>query len=455
MDPSSVSKPVRPALQVASDIAAENARPGSDGWQITRPAGRAQIEGYADRLSAIRGEDVRLFVRTASAARFTFEVWRMGWYGGAGGRRVLEPVETPSLPQPDPSLEEKHGTVRCAWNSAAMLRVEDDWPTGVYLVKLTALGFSSYIPLVVRDDSARGAIMFQTSVFTYAAYNDWGGRSAYGKKRSTKVSFDRPFVRTFGAGDFGMHEAAILRFVERLGLPVIYVTDLDTHRAPERLLDQRALLIAGHDEYWTRSMRDGVEAGRDEGVHVAFLGANDAYWQVRLEDDDRTMVAFKERASKDDPMFFDAEGAASTTTRWRDTPVARPEHLLAGVEYRNGAWGFETDWRARSEGHWLMEGTGLRDGDILAGLVGGEADRRADDTPSCVELIGDAEATTEMGRDVKSETTIYTAASGALVFAWGSFDISAGLDAYAEPPRAMVRTSSAAQRIIGNLLQRF
>jgi SAM-dependent methyltransferase len=41
----------------------------------------------------------------------------------------------------------------------------------------------------------------------------------------------------------------------------------------------------GHDEYWTKEMRDGIERARDRGMGLAFLGAGDGYWQMRFEPD--------------------------------------------------------------------------------------------------------------------------------------------------------------------------
>src|SRR5438067_13039705 len=61
----------------------ENARTGTESWQPTRPARNHEIEGYASKTSIDRGEQIELFVHTTEPA-YTLEVYRMGWYGGAG-----------------------------------------------------------------------------------------------------------------------------------------------------------------------------------------------------------------------------------------------------------------------------------------------------------------------------------------------------------------------------------
>ena len=60
-------------------------------------------------------------------------------------------------------------------------------------------------------------------------------------------------------------------------------------------------LWVGHDEYWSSPVREHVEAARDRGVHLAFLGADACFRQIRFEsnergDTDRTIVGYKEAA---------------------------------------------------------------------------------------------------------------------------------------------------------------
>ena len=66
----------------------------------------------------------------------------------------------------------------------------------------------------------------------------------------------------------------------------------------DRLLNHKALIFVGHDEYWSKEQRDNVEAARDAGVHLAFFTGNEVYWKIRWEDnngsEDRTLVCYKE-----------------------------------------------------------------------------------------------------------------------------------------------------------------
>ncbi|MGZ8408315.1 MAG: N,N-dimethylformamidase beta subunit family domain-containing protein, partial [Hyphomicrobium sp.] len=57
-------------------------------------------------------------------------------------------------------------------------------------------------------------------------------------------------------------------------------TDIDTHTGDGRLLSHKALISAGHNEYWTDAMRNNVEKARDKGLSLGFFGANAVYWQI-------------------------------------------------------------------------------------------------------------------------------------------------------------------------------
>ena len=74
----------------ANPVQTENAKAGTTAWRLTNPATAREIEGYASLTSVNRGGQITLFVNTA-ASSYTIEIYRMGWYGGAGARLLLGP----------------------------------------------------------------------------------------------------------------------------------------------------------------------------------------------------------------------------------------------------------------------------------------------------------------------------------------------------------------------------
>jgi hypothetical protein len=477
-------------LAVATSIAVENSRPGTADWEITSPALHQEIEGYASRTSVNTGDPIDLLVSTR-AARYSIDVFRMGWYAGAGARRLAGPIVRNGFVQSVPSPDPQTGIVDCDWRDPYRLDTRDEtgtWQSGIYLARLTtmtgtgkeradaAAGLQSFIVFVVRDDERPSALLFQSSVTTFAAYNNWGGKSLYGFNSGSaparKVSFNRPYaanpygVRLDGAGDFLRRwEYNAVRFLEREGYDVTYDTDVDTHVRPladtASPLHHRVFLSVGHDEYWSTPMRRHVEQARDRGVHLAFLGADVCYWQVRFEPDargkpDRTLVSYKEAAGNLDPLALDGtpQNNRLITGRWRDRPISRPEERLVGVMY--AADPVDADIIVDRPDHWAFAGSGLRKGDALRGLLGYEVDAMSGIGPPAIERLAHSPFTNQgaPGTVRYADMTMYTAESGALVFAAGSMQWNWGLDDYNAPTWHSPRASEAARRITRNILDR-
>ena len=462
---------LRPRTAASNPTLLENARPGTSDWELTAPAVDREIEGYASATSVDRGAGIDLYVSTAEPA-YTVDVFRTGWYGGAGARRVAGPIERAGRAQPMPAPDPVTGLMECRWAEPYHLRTADGdgpWPSGVYLARLTARasGRQAYVVFVVRDDTRRAALLFQSSVTTFAAYNNWGGRSLYAFNSAgapaRAVSFDRPYamnpygVPLDGAGDFlRRFEYNALRWLEREGYDVAYATDVDTHRRSDLLPRHRAFLSVGHDEYWTWEMRDHVEAARDRGVHLAFLGANASFWQIRLEPDasgaaDRTIVGYKDGAAAD-PLAADPARARRVTAHWRDDPTARPEAAMIGVMYV--ADPVDADVVVDDASHWAFAGTGLARGGVLPGLLGYEVDAIASASPPGLARLAHSPFELASGESGYADMTLYQAPSGALVFATGSMYWNWGLDDYNAPGLRSARASVAAQRITHNVLDR-
>jgi hypothetical protein len=308
----------------ANVIEDENLQPGTTAWELTTPADNRQIEGYASLTSVPVGGAVDLFVNTSDAT-YSLTVYRMGWYGGKGGRKLLGPVTLNGVHQVTPTADPTTLLIECHWTNPYTIHVPVSWVSGIYLVKLhgNTSGKESYITFTVRD-TRNADVVFQQSVTTYQAYNPWPGydpSSGYvgaslygyqtsGLRQATQVSFNRPYGRGIqtnslygvGAGDFLTHdfgpvfnpeadlasgiggtsawEFCMLRWLEHHAYDVTYITSVDTHEDVNRLLRGKAFLSVGHDEYWTEQMKSNVFAARDQGVNLGFFSGNYVYWPV-------------------------------------------------------------------------------------------------------------------------------------------------------------------------------
>ncbi len=422
-------------------VQVENRRPGTTAWRLA-PAPRGVVDAYTSQVSARPGDTVDLHVATSPAATYRVEVYRLGWYGGSGGRLVAcipacdsaRRGATGGAPRSDAAT----GLLRASWPGSDAVRIGAAWVSGYYLLDVVlaggpAAGTGRSVPLIVREPGGRpSAILAQASVNTWQAYNAWGGTSLYtrpGTREGSRVSFDRPYDLDHQGP--AAWELPAVRFLERHGYDVSYTTDVDTDREPGSLLAHALVITLGHDEYWTRTMRDAFEAARDRGVSLAFLGANTGYWQVRYEDDRRTLVEYRRPSLDPEP-----DPAARTTT-FRELSPPRPECTLLGVQY--GAIGDSGDYAVNSAAlgdSWFL-GTGFEPGASLHGLVGYEWDGIQPGCPTppltvffhAERLAGRPPAE---GVAWNADAVRYTAPSGARVFSSGSLQFAWGLDPWSE-----------------------
>jgi hypothetical protein len=184
------------------------------------------------------------------------------------------------------------------------------------------------------------------------------------------VSFLRPGGPQAGlAYNFRTYgEQRFISWAERNGFVLEYCTDIDLHANPNPLANYQLLLSVGHDEYWSKEMRDNVEAFIANGGNVVFFSGNVCWWQVRFDNKNCTMICYKSVA--DDPT----PDPQRTTINWYEAPVLRPENTMTGVSFRGGAgwWGDVIIPERRFRGytvanasHWVFNGTGLANGDTF------------------------------------------------------------------------------------------
>jgi hypothetical protein len=490
-------------------ISRENRKLGDSDWIIENLATnqgdlrlRRAVEGYASATSIAPGETIQLFVHTAEPSYY-ISIFRLGWYDGKGGRRVWPPdaqySEYPGLfqPIPEPFPDPTTGPFECAWVPTQELTVPHDWVSGVYVAKLTAgtSQLQNYILFVVRDDTRRAHYLFQTSVTTYQAYNQWPfrewnstGRPELGHNPSlypssivpgpdrvppvSLVSFNRPYGREdsfmtqaqhrdilstlLGAGELFWWELNMLRFLEREGYDVSYCTNIDIHRNRSQLHNCTAFLSVGHDEYWSNEMRRNVESARRAGVNLAFFSANTCFDRIRFVDAEcRTFERYTDLLNG--ARYYPIQDVSTKRGSGFNDEDALLGIRLIGVEAAGDMTGFD-------ESSWVLDGTGLSQDSTIPGIIGYEVDGQGGHSP-----VGRKEIARSLYRSYKdpegdlcadryaSLMTIYADQySGAMVLASGTIQWSWALDDYCVPDGGRPSlTNPAAQQIMRNVLKRF
>ncbi|MFC1410125.1 N,N-dimethylformamidase beta subunit family domain-containing protein [Streptacidiphilus sp. N1-12] len=434
-------------------------RPALGGPRTSDDVG-SQIKGFAAAAVDLGGAlDLRVSVGTAQ--EFTVDVYRIGHYGGAGACHVAASPRVSGLIQPAPLVAGR--TVSCHhWWMSWRLQIPAHWSPGAYVAVLTTADHRhrGHIPFTVRANKAADLLLLLPDV-TWQAYNLYPedgrtGASLYHawnekgellgeEEAATTVSFDRPYA---GAGlplHIG-HAYDFIRWAERYGYDLAYANATDLHTGRIDPQCYRGLVFPGHDEYWSAPMRDAVEAARDSGTSLVFLSANTMYWQVELDpgitgEPDRLLTCRKRQ--------HPAGGSGgSGSVLWRD--LGRPEQHLMGIQYA-GRVPEPVPMVVHNTDHWLWEGTGLRDGDRVPGLVAGESDRYFPRVALPVHtertLLAHSPYRDAKGALQHQETSLYRAPGGGYVFASGTFAWSPALD---RPGH----TDERVQRATANLLDR-
>jgi hypothetical protein len=464
----------------ANLIQQENCRLGTLGWELTQPAKSGQISGYASKTSVGTGQTLAFSV-SSTAPSFDADVYRMGWYGGDGGRFMLARNglrgRAYRTPAPDPTT----GLVACDWPAAFRITVPKAWVSGIYLVVLTAsTGYQAYVEFVVRDTRPSRFVLVDAAN-TAEAYNTWGGKSLYQDvkfaasrktsaegtgsqayaRRAVEVSFDRPFVDNFGAGTFFYWEYPMIRWLEREGYDVSYMSDVDVHAQLSSLLNHRAILVVGHDEYWSKAMRDHFDTAVARGVSLGVFAADTGAWAIRYSSSpvtgkDRIIVCYKYPDGADSYVNIDP---SLVTAEWRSSILHRPESLLLGAMYDSIDDPTKTPaWVATRKASELFGGAGILKGVQLPGLVGYEYDSVIPGYPVPPDLIvlSASPVFNVYGKRGVANSTLYVARSRATVFNAGTIQWSWGLDDYSPPwhtrPVGPLWPNSTVQRVTAKVL---
>jgi hypothetical protein len=318
-----------------------------------------EIWGYIGQPSYAPGDTLTLHVST-TAQKYTVVIYRDGSTQDVvySSDKLLGSMP----PTPDDAF-----AVGCGWPATHTLTVPATWRPGGYVVEFTASdergtatqdGF--FVVRPGRGDRTQ-RIVLVLATYTWQAYNDWGGGSAYsldsaGGADSTaagssleqadsrsvggfspRLSFDRPWARGLirlpagapriplkdsppvgwalrreqgewafangysywsGSAGWASFDALFARWAERQGYSIDFLTQWDLDRDGDCLDPYQCVVTVGHDEYWTSTGRGVLDTFIERGGRYARLAGN-ILWQIRLENEGRTQVCYKYVAESD------------------------------------------------------------------------------------------------------------------------------------------------------------
>jgi hypothetical protein len=344
------------------------------------------------------------------------------------------------------------------------------WVPGLYRATLSKVPDDdkvrriTYFVVLPQVKGRISRILYQWPFATYHAYNAWGNRSLYADQdlspnqqqlscevasvgnrySSPRVSFMRPFL---DIEDLITRELPLLRWLYSEGITVEHCSSMDLHSDPHLLDRYRLLIVAGHHEYWSTSMRKHVEEFVGAGGNLAIFAGNTCWWQVRFEaaNGDIRMICYREvnnpgarvypnEDCKFDPIYNNGtnqnnlatiewwrvpdSGSGFALTRQSDISQGKgnfPENLMTNVSTRFGFHGNgivgpnQPSFKLQSGAHqhWAFANTALNEGDSF-GVLGrvinfdGEVDGGSPDlggTPGNFKKLAACERPTDVTED--------------------------------------------------------
>ena len=375
------------ARTASKQIVEENARQGTRDWMLAKtridPVTKYRcpwIEGYTSHASIQAGQTLQVMVSTNPASDFKIQFYRLGYYGGDGGRLVHSSEKLKGQVQPMPEVGPRR-LQNCQWAVSYELQIPEDWLSGVYVGKLSEenQGLESYVIFVVRDER-QPHLVFQCSDHTWQAYNRWpsqfslydDGENQWHWGDKSQVSFNRPYGKycqifdaplSIGSGEFFLWEFPMAYWLEHEGYDVSYISNTDLHRDASQASRGAGFLSVGHDEYWTIEMFRSMQAAIAQGVGVGFFSGNAVCGRIAWDEATRSLRRLG---------VFGPPGGTREFESMQSLPHVPPYgNELMGAHSTGPVTG-GADWVCRLPQHWLYEQTGMQQGEAVPGVIGWE-----------------------------------------------------------------------------------
>lgn len=311
----------------------------------------------------------------------------------------------------------------CNWRETVSFELPANVEPGAYRIEMRrphasakdqALGHHIFFVRAAKADPE--ALLLVASTCTWSAYNDWGGASHYrgihpnypqgacpilsanrpwargqvwlpdgaprnvpterprtpapARNESKDWAFANGFTRYFGSTGWPTYERPFLLWAERNGYKVHVIAQDDLELNPDCVKGYRCVVFMGHDEYWSRPMRDTIDAFVEAGGRVARFAGN-FLWQIRLDTGGGGQTCYKYLARERDPLRD--SNPVLMSGAWEDPRINHPGAKTFGVNALRGIYAGLYAMAPRSprgfnvfrQDHWSLDKTGLGYADMF------------------------------------------------------------------------------------------
>lgn len=387
---------------------------------------KPEIWCYTDKYSYSNNNQVSLYINSTSD-KYKLEIYKDGLRPELVYSKELSNGVWQKTPE-DCSVK------GCNWMLSHSLKISEQWQSGFYKIIVSNIcknpSSSEHFFVVTPQKDKKKDYLLVLATSTWTAYNDWGGSNHYegitGKYKnefSTRLSTQRPFYKGlislpngaprapykedlkqgetaqyhsfnwafingygkyYSAAGWAQYEKQFVIWLEKNNYTFDIITQHDLHNDKQILENYKCVSFIGHDEYWTKEMRDNVDDYIEDGGNVARFAGN-FFWQTRIENNGKDHVCYKYLARDYDPILKNKDKKHLVTTSWDDTILNRPGSETFGLNATNGVYSRVGSSAPRSSGgftiyrpdHWSLKNSDLYYGDLLgakSNIAGYEVD---------------------------------------------------------------------------------
>ncbi len=342
------------------------------------------ICGYFSAGGAVVGGNINVHVST-SQPNYDIEIRRVG------ATNVLQSVHVSNGIQYKTKDTNFTGM---NWGSGVSVNLPNSLRSGLYEVTMRNQleAYPEYVAVRSNNPGSYSKVLLLDSLPTNMAYDPIGGKSLYGfnsthGQATTIVTTERPT----GRGEWLEH-IEFAKWLDQQGIAYEAASMLDLERDPSLLKNYNLVLSVGHNEYWSKNMRDAWDGFIANGGNAAVLSGNTMWWQIRFSNNMKQMICYKDPTR--DPLY----GVQNelVTTNWYSDVVNKPENTSIGVSFRHGGYADYTEsgvqhyvkggagdtgvnggFQVTAPSHWVFDGTGVSNGTVFgreATIAGYEVD---------------------------------------------------------------------------------
>jgi hypothetical protein len=184
------------------------------------------------------------------------------------------------------------------------------------------------IDFIVRDLKKVARVGLMHPLYTWQAYNTENGGSFYWGDDFEKGKICISLNRALPANSQFHSIKSVMPFVSALDnaeIPFRSFCNHDLHNCPELIEDLDVIVIVGHDEYWSHTIRDSLEGFVKKGGDIASFAGNTGWWAIDVDGDE----LYVDKTHQDDRMNFDG-GTGQFKRPW----ISKPIQTLMGMSYQ-------------------------------------------------------------------------------------------------------------------------